>query len=66
VADGSFNRVFRSRYVGFRSYLVTGLIEISGMIAVTLLFDDISKALSRSLSLLAASLGQIVGGTDSL
>jgi hypothetical protein len=40
--------------LGFAADLLAGLIEVSGMIAVTLLFYDIFKAVNRSLSLLAA------------
>src|ERR1700723_3051840 len=41
--------------LGFATDLVVGVIEVSGMIAVTLLFYDIFKAVNRRLSLLAAS-----------
>jgi hypothetical protein len=46
--------VVRGR-LGFAADLVVGVIEISGMIVVTLLFYDIFRAVNRSLSLLAAS-----------
>jgi hypothetical protein len=40
--------------LGFAADLTVGLIEVSGVIAVTLLFYDIFKAVNRGLSLLAA------------
>jgi hypothetical protein len=46
--------VVRGR-LGFAADLVVGVIEVSGMIVVTLLFYDIFRAVNRSLSLLAAS-----------
>jgi hypothetical protein len=45
----------RDSRLGFAADLVAGLIEVSGMIAGTLLFYDIFEAVNRSLSLLAAS-----------
>ncbi len=47
--------VVRGR-LSFAADLATGIIEISCMIAVTLLFYDIFKPVNRNLSLLAASL----------
>ena len=41
--------------LGFAADLVVGVIEVSSMIAVTLLFYDLFRAVNRSLSLLAAS-----------
>jgi Domain of unknown function (DUF4386) len=41
--------------LGFAAELVVGVIEVSSMIAVTLLFYDLFRAVNRSLSLLAAS-----------
>ena len=41
--------------LGFAADFVVGVIEVTGMIVVTLLFYDIFRAVNRSLSLLAAS-----------
>jgi heme A synthase len=49
-----FTEFFVRGRLGFAADLAAGLIEVSGMIAVTLLFYDIFKPVNRSLSLLAA------------
>jgi hypothetical protein len=55
ILTAAFTEFFVRGRLGFAADLVAGLIEVSGMIAVTLLFYDIFKAVNRSLSLLAAS-----------
>jgi hypothetical protein len=41
--------------LSFAADLAAGIVEVSGMVAVTLLFHDIFKPVNRCLSLLAAS-----------
>ena len=55
ILAAAFTQFFVRGRLGFAADLSVGLIEVSGMIAVTLLFYDIFKAVNRSLSLLAAS-----------
>jgi len=54
ILTAAFTEFFVRGRLGFAADLVAGLIEVSGMIAVTLLFYDIFKAVNRSRSLLAA------------
>jgi hypothetical protein len=55
ILTAAFTQFFVRGRLGVAADLSVGLIEVSGMIAVTLLFYDIFKAVNRSLSLLAAS-----------
>lgn len=55
IATAAFTQFLIRGRLGFAADLSAGLIEVSGMIAVTLLFYDIFKAVNRSLSWLAAS-----------
>ena len=55
ILTAAFTQFFIRGRLGFAADLSAGLIEVSGMIAVTLLFYDIFKAVNRSLSWLAAS-----------
>jgi hypothetical protein len=55
ILTSAFTEFFFHGRLGFATDLVVGVIEVSGMIAVTLLFYDIFKAVNRRLSLLAAS-----------
>ena len=55
ILTAAFTEFFFHGRLGFAADLVVGVIEISGMIVVTLLFYDIFRAVNRSLSLLAAS-----------
>ena len=55
ILTAAFTEFFVRGRLGFAADLVAGLIEVSGMIAVTLLFYDIFRAVNRSFSLLAAS-----------
>ena len=55
ILAAAFTQFFVRGRLGFAADLIIGLIEVSGVIAVTLLFYDIFKAVNRSLSLLAAS-----------
>jgi Domain of unknown function (DUF4386) len=55
ILTAAFTQFFVHRRLSFAADLVTGIIEVAGMLAVTLLFYDIFKAVNRRLSLLAAS-----------
>ena len=55
IMTAAFTQFFVRGRLGFAADLSAGLIEVSGMIAVTLLFYDIFKAVNRSISWLAAS-----------
>jgi hypothetical protein len=55
ILTAAFTEFFVRGRSGFAADLVVGVIEISGMIVVTLLFYDIFRAVNRSLSSLAAS-----------
>ena len=55
ILTAAFTEFFVRGRLGFAADLVVGVIEISGMIVVTLLFYDIFRAVNRSLSFLAAS-----------
>jgi Domain of unknown function (DUF4386) len=55
ILTAAFTEFFVRGRLGFAADLVVGVIEISGMIVVTLLFYDIFRAVNRSLSLVAAS-----------
>jgi hypothetical protein len=55
ILAAGFNEFFVRGRLGFAVNLAAGLIEISGMVAVTLLLYDIFKPVNRGLSLLAAS-----------
>jgi Domain of unknown function (DUF4386) len=55
ILTAAFAQFFVRGRLGFAADLSIGLIEVSGMIAVTLLFYDIFKAVNRSRSLFAAS-----------
>jgi Domain of unknown function (DUF4386) len=55
ILTAAFTEFFVRSRLGLAADLVVGVIEISGMIVVTLLFYDIFRAVNRSLSLLAAS-----------
>jgi hypothetical protein len=55
VLTSTFTEFFARGRVSFAAHLAAGMIEVSCMIAVTLLFYDIFKPVDRRLSLLAAS-----------
>jgi hypothetical protein len=55
ILTAAFTQFFVHSRLGFAADLVVGVIEVSSMIAVTLLFYDVFKAVNRRLSLLAAS-----------
>jgi hypothetical protein len=55
ILMAAFTQFFVRGRLGFAADLSVGLIEVSGMIAVTLLFYDIFRAVNRRFSLLAAS-----------
>jgi hypothetical protein len=55
ILAAAFTQFFIRGRLGFAADLTVGFIEVSGVIAVTLLFYGIFKAVNRSLSLLAAS-----------
>jgi hypothetical protein len=55
VLTAAFTEFFVRGKLSFAADLAAGIIEVSCMIAVTLLFYDIFKPVNRSLSLLAAS-----------
>jgi hypothetical protein len=55
ILTAAFTEFFVRGRLGFTADLVVGVIEISGIIVVTLLFYDIFRTVNRSLSLLAAS-----------
>jgi hypothetical protein len=54
ILAAAFTQFFVRGRLGFAADLSVGLIEVSGMISVTLLFYDLFKAVNRTLSLLAA------------
>jgi hypothetical protein len=56
ILTAAFTQFFVRGRLGFAADLAVGVIEVSGMISVTLLFYDIFKAVNRTLSLLAAFL----------
>jgi hypothetical protein len=55
VLTSTFTEFFARGRLSFAAHVAAGVIEISCMIAVTLLFYDIFKPVDRRLSLLAAS-----------
>jgi hypothetical protein len=55
ILAAAFTQFLVRGRLGFAADLSVGLIEVSGMIVITLLFYDIFKAVNRTLSLLAAS-----------
>ena len=55
VLTSTFTEFFARRRLSFAAHVAAGVIEVSCMIAVTLLFYDIFKPVDRRLSLLAAS-----------
>ena len=55
LLTAAFTEFFVRGRLSFAADLSAGLIEVSGMIAMTLLFYDIFKLVNRRLSLLAAS-----------
>jgi len=55
VLTSAFTEFFARGRLGFAAHLAAGIIEVSCMIAVTLLFYGIFKPVNRHLSLLAAS-----------
>jgi hypothetical protein len=55
ILTAAFTEFFVPGRLGFTADLVVGVIEISGIIVVTLLFYDIFRTVNRRLSLLAAS-----------
>ena len=55
ILTAAFTQFFVRGRLGFSVDLGAGLVEVSGMIAVTLLFYDIFRAVDRSFSLLAAA-----------
>src|SRR5580658_289738 len=62
VLTAAFTEFFARGRLSFTADLAVGIIEVSGMIAVTLLLYDILKPVNRSLSLLAA-ISNLVGLT---
>ena len=59
VLTTAFTEFFVRGRSSFGAELAAGIIEVSGMIAVTLLFYDIFKPANRNLSLLAATLNLV-------
>ena len=55
ILTAAFTEFFVRDRLSFAADLAAGVIEVSGMIALTLLFYDIFKPVNRRLSLLAAS-----------
>jgi hypothetical protein len=55
ILAAAFTQFFVRGRLGFAADLSVGFIEVSGIVAVTLLFYEIFKPVNRSLSLLAAS-----------
>jgi hypothetical protein len=55
VLTSTFTEFFARGRLSFAAHVAAGIIEVSCMIAVTLLFYDIFKPVDRRLSLLAAS-----------
>jgi Domain of unknown function (DUF4386) len=55
IVTSAFTEFFVRGRLGVAADLAVGIIEVSGMIAVTLLFYDIFRAVNRRFSLLAAS-----------
>ena len=55
VLTSTFTEFFARGRLSFAAHIAAGVIEVSCMIAVTLLFYDIFKPVNRRLSLLAAS-----------
>jgi Domain of unknown function (DUF4386) len=55
VLTAAFSEFFARGRLNFAADLAAGIVEVSCMIAVTLLFYDIFKPVNRGLSLLAAS-----------
>ena len=55
ILTAAFTQFFLRGRLGFAADFVVGVIEVTGMIVVTLLFYDIFRAVNRSISLLAAS-----------
>jgi hypothetical protein len=55
VLTSTFTEFFARNRLNFAAHVAAGVIEVSCMIAVTLLFYDIFKPVDRRLSLLAAS-----------
>ena len=55
ILTAAFTEFLVRGRLGFAADVIVGLVEVSGMIAVTLLFYDIFRAVNRSFSLLAAS-----------
>ena len=49
ILTAAFTEFFVRGRLGFAADIVVGLVEVSGMIAVTLLFYDIFRAVNRSL-----------------
>ena len=56
VLTSTFTEFFGRGRLSFAAHVAAGVIEVSCMIAVTLLFYDIFKPVNRGLSLLAASI----------
>ena len=54
VLTAAFTEFFVRGRLSFAADLAAGIIEVSGMIALTVIFYDIFKPVNRSLSLLAA------------
>jgi hypothetical protein len=55
ILTAAFTQFLVHGGLGFAADLIAGVIEVSSMIAVTLLFYDLFRAVNGSLSLLAAS-----------
>src|SRR5208282_2527543 len=55
ILTATFTEFFARGRLSFAADLAAGIIEVSCMIAVTLLFFDIFKAVNKRVSLLAAS-----------
>jgi Domain of unknown function (DUF4386) len=55
ILTAAFNEFLVRGRLGFAVNLVAGIVEVSGMVAVTLLLYGIFKPVSRGLSLVAAS-----------
>lgn len=66
MMTSAFNDLFVRGRLGFAGNIAAGIVEISGMVAVTLLFYAIFKPANRNLSLLAASLNLVALAFEAL
>jgi hypothetical protein len=59
MLTAAFTELVFSGKLSFAANVAAGLVEVAGMVAVTLLFYDIFKRVNRGLSLLAASINLV-------